>query len=183
MWPPHLRSRLPSAMRLIRSSSMIPPCSSWMPLRPMRSTFCGTSPGLEAARWNIRSSPSPMARGACTRFASLRAMRTTVPTRSGPPPGHDPPGGGGGRAFTPDGDGINDGFVPIFNLPWVDNYEFLIFDRWGERLFTSTTPGEVWDGNYHGVAVESEVYVWELKYRDMLSRDFGKAKGHVTVLR
>ncbi|MBK9762644.1 MAG: gliding motility-associated C-terminal domain-containing protein [Flavobacteriales bacterium] len=48
------------------------------------------------------------------------------------------------NAFTPDGDGINDGFVPIFNLPWVDKYEFLIFDRWGERLFTSTTPGEVW---------------------------------------
>ncbi|MBP6697946.1 MAG: gliding motility-associated C-terminal domain-containing protein [Flavobacteriales bacterium] len=87
------------------------------------------------------------------------------------------------NAFTPDGDGINDGFVPIFNLPWVDNYEFLIFDRWGERIFTSTTPGETWDGNYHGVAVESEVYVWELKYRDMLSRDYGKARGHVTVLR
>jgi gliding motility-associated-like protein len=87
------------------------------------------------------------------------------------------------NAFTPNGDGINDDFVPVFNVPWVGDYEFLIFDRWGERIFESEVPGETWDGNMKGQLVESEVYVWKLHCRDLLSNKRIDHIGHVTVVR
>jgi gliding motility-associated-like protein len=87
------------------------------------------------------------------------------------------------NTFTPDNDGINDDFVPIFNVPWVEDYEFLIFDRWGERIFESFTPGEAWDGSMRGDLVETEVYVWKLYCRDQLTNERISRIGHVTVLK
>jgi gliding motility-associated-like protein len=87
------------------------------------------------------------------------------------------------NTFTPDNDGINDAFVPIFNVPWVEDYEFLIFDRWGERIFESFTPGEAWDGSMRGELVETEVYVWKLYCRDQLTNERISRVGHVTVLK
>jgi len=87
------------------------------------------------------------------------------------------------NAFTPNGDGFNDGFAPVFNLPWVVDYEFMIFDRWGELLHSSVTVGEEWDAWYGSEMVETEVYVWKLKCRDQLSGKWIEAIGHVTVLK
>ncbi|MEZ4756400.1 MAG: PKD domain-containing protein [Flavobacteriales bacterium] len=86
------------------------------------------------------------------------------------------------NAFTPNGDGFNEGFRPVFNLPFVVDYEFMIFDRWGERIFTSQTLDEAWDGTYGGGVVETEVYVWKLTCRDQLSGELIERIGHVTVL-
>jgi gliding motility-associated-like protein len=86
------------------------------------------------------------------------------------------------NAFTPNGDGFNEGFKPVFNLPHVVDYEFMIFDRWGERIFNSRSLDEAWDGSYGGALVESEVYVWKLTCRDQLSGDLIERMGHVTVL-
>ncbi|MEO8589149.1 MAG: T9SS type B sorting domain-containing protein, partial [Flavobacteriales bacterium] len=87
------------------------------------------------------------------------------------------------NAFTPNGDGYNDGFAPVFNLPWVVDYEFLIFDRWGELLNKSVTVGEQWDGWYGDLLSKTEVYVWKLKCRDQLSGKWLEAVGHVTLLK
>jgi gliding motility-associated-like protein len=87
------------------------------------------------------------------------------------------------NAFTPNGDGFNEGFRPVFNLPFVVDYEFMIFDRWGERIFTSQTLDEAWDGTYGGDVVETEVYVWKLTCRDQLSGELIERVGHVTVLK
>ena len=88
------------------------------------------------------------------------------------------------NAFTPDGDGTNDLFVPVFNtLVAVEDYEFLVFDRWGELLFESFRPGEGWSGIYQGSLVEQEVYVWKLTYKDGRSGGAKQVFGHVTVVR
>jgi gliding motility-associated-like protein len=86
------------------------------------------------------------------------------------------------NAFTPNGDGFNEGFKPVFNLPYVVDYEFMIFNRWGERIFNSRSLDEAWDGSYGGTLVESEVYVWKLKCRDQLSGELIERLGHVTIL-
>ncbi len=87
------------------------------------------------------------------------------------------------NAFTPDGDGLNDLFIPVFSHTDVMDYEFLIFDRWGEQVFQSVDLGEGWDGTLSGKLVKTEVFVWILRYRAPDSGDRVERRGHVTVLR
>lgn len=53
------------------------------------------------------------------------------------------------NAFTPNGDGLNDCFLPRFYMKRAYNISRLqIFDRWGESIYNSTGNGTKWDGNY-----------------------------------
>ena len=88
------------------------------------------------------------------------------------------------NAFSPNGDDINDGFAPIINVPAIaDEYEFMIFDRWGLRIFTSETIGEQWDGGINGEIVQQDVYVWKMHCRDTITREEYDLVGHVTVVK
>ena len=87
------------------------------------------------------------------------------------------------NAFSPNGDGINDDFLPIFNLPWVVDYKFMVFNRWGEQIFGTDLPGKPWNGDYSDVTSQTEVYVWKLICRDQLSGDLIERIGHVTLLK
>jgi gliding motility-associated-like protein len=50
------------------------------------------------------------------------------------------------NAFTPDGDGLNDYFLPEGEFIGITEYEMYIFNRWGEALFTTTDLVKGWDG-------------------------------------
>ena len=52
------------------------------------------------------------------------------------------------NAFTPNNDGINDAFQVVISD--VTQYELDIFNRWGELVFHSEDPDEVWIGNVNG---------------------------------
>jgi len=73
------------------------------------------------------------------------------------------------KAFTPNSDGVNDGFRPIVSGHDPKSYEFTIFNRWGELLFSSTKNDEEWDGIVNGRVVQQDMYVWHLKVRPSLS--------------
>ncbi|MCZ2357270.1 MAG: gliding motility-associated C-terminal domain-containing protein [Bacteroidia bacterium] len=51
------------------------------------------------------------------------------------------------NVFTPNGDGINDVFYVSYE--GKESFEMLIFDRWGNRMYTTTTSGKAggWYGN------------------------------------
>ncbi len=88
------------------------------------------------------------------------------------------------NAFTPNGDDDNDMFLPSISGP-LDQYRLDIFDRWGERIHTSTDRYAGWDGSYNGVVSQDGVYVWTLNYR-VLGPEGVKSErliGHVTLLR
>ena len=88
------------------------------------------------------------------------------------------------NAFTPNSDGTNDVFVPVLSDPVVPgSYRFLIFNRWGEQIFESEEPAIGWEGVFKNEPVESEVYVWKLKFKEQRSNKFVERTGHVTVLR
>jgi gliding motility-associated-like protein len=87
------------------------------------------------------------------------------------------------NAFTPNGDGLNDFFHPKgFGIV---QYELNIFDRWGEKVFSTKEFAEGWDGKYQGRGgdvVEEGTYTWMINCTSV----FGKAhelKGHVTLIR
>lgn len=92
------------------------------------------------------------------------------------------------NAFSPNGDGMNDLFLPYgknLKCDACNNYEFLIFDRWGEVIFKSTTVGEGWNGKRANTMRDAEidVYVWKLYYTNYFTGETGNKTGHVTLLR
>lgn len=50
------------------------------------------------------------------------------------------------NAFTPDGDGVNDGFKPSILGHVPGSYKMEIYDRWGKRIFETDNENESWDG-------------------------------------
>lgn len=87
------------------------------------------------------------------------------------------------NAFTPDGDGINDVFLPVINGVDPDSYEFMIFNRWGELIFETDVINRAWDGTYKGKPSQQDVYVWKIKARDQLRGEQKVYYGHVSLLR
>ncbi|NNE55717.1 MAG: gliding motility-associated C-terminal domain-containing protein, partial [Flavobacteriales bacterium] len=88
------------------------------------------------------------------------------------------------NAFSPNGDGDNDLFRPISSI--YDHYQFEIFSRWGELLFSSKSVEEGWDGKVSGLRAESGVYVWRITYQDTESEARPSEKhiqGTVNLLR
>jgi gliding motility-associated-like protein len=82
------------------------------------------------------------------------------------------------NAFTPNDDGINDSFG--VKGEGIQNYKMLIYDRWGQVIYSSSNPAEHWDGKYNNEPVENGVYVYEV-----FAKGFGKhpKTGSVTLLR
>ena len=63
-------------------------------------------------------------------------------------------------AFTPNGDKINDFFMPVTR--GIKAYHFYVFDRWDELMFESTDPTQGWNGIHKGKECKQDVYVWKL---------------------
>ncbi len=72
------------------------------------------------------------------------------------------------NAFTPTGNDLNETFGPIFFNCEFDTFEFSVYDRWGGRVFSTTSPDQAWDGRAYGGTniAKSDVYVWQLKYKE-----------------
>ena len=83
-------------------------------------------------------------------------------------------------SFTPNGDGLNDEFIPV--LPdSIENYELMIFNRWGEIIFSTEDKEEGWDGNHNGVPVPNDIFIWKIRYSSII--DTKSIIGHVQVLK
>lgn len=65
-------------------------------------------------------------------------------------------------AFTPNGDGLNDCYGLKY-WGFIEELDFSIYNRWGERVFHSTNPAECWDGYYKGIKQSSGVFVYMIK--------------------
>ncbi len=89
------------------------------------------------------------------------------------------------NAFTPNDDGVNDGFRPLFNPDMtVLNYEFQVFDRWGNRIFKSLNHLENWDGYFKEKKMNPGVYIWTLDVNYFIcdKPNTVTTKGNVTIL-
>lgn len=87
------------------------------------------------------------------------------------------------NTFTPDGFGINDLFIPGVHGVNVNDYELLIFNRWGELIFQSPSYEAGWDGTHKGIKVKQDVYVWKLKVKNYLNEEKKEYIGNVNLLR
>jgi gliding motility-associated-like protein len=84
-------------------------------------------------------------------------------------------------AFTPDDDNVNDGFGAKGG--GIVKFELLIFDRWGNLVFSADDISKTWDGktNSRTGVVLQDVYVWRVTLTDIFKKEH-KYIGTVTVL-
>lgn len=65
-------------------------------------------------------------------------------------------------AFTPNNDGLNDIIRPLLGSQYTLN-EFSLFNRWGQKIFSTSQPGEGWDGKLNDRLQDTGVYAWIIK--------------------
>ncbi len=62
------------------------------------------------------------------------------------------------NAFTPNGDGVNDVFKPAFRS--LKSFELTIFNRWGRKVFSTSSPTDGWDGTINGRDAAAGTYYY-----------------------
>ncbi|HTI10317.1 MAG TPA: gliding motility-associated C-terminal domain-containing protein [Puia sp.] len=84
-------------------------------------------------------------------------------------------------AFTPNADGKNDFFRPKF-AGATTYYRFIIYNRWGRKVFESGDPSQGWDGTIDGKPQPTGTYVWVCTYT-LFRRPEEMQKGTVMLVR
>ncbi len=88
------------------------------------------------------------------------------------------------NAFSPDGDGLNDVFLPVISGSEIFKYELTIYDRLGNLIFETEDVNQGWDGTYKdGKPVPTtKVFIWVITIED----EYGNKQrrpGNVTLRR
>lgn len=85
------------------------------------------------------------------------------------------------NAFTPNGDNLNDVFG-ISNEFIIDELErFDIYDRWGEKVFSTVNKNVKWDATFKGKEVNPAMFLYVIGYT-CKDEDYVKS-GNISVLR
>jgi gliding motility-associated-like protein len=82
--------------------------------------------------------------------------------------------------FSPNADGEND--VLYVRGSGVETLLFIVYDRWGEKVFESSSLDNGWDGTYRGRAMDAAVFVYYIKAR-FINGEEQTLKGNVTLIR
>lgn len=85
------------------------------------------------------------------------------------------------NTFTPDGDEFNNGFRVYGGN--ISSFELLIYNRWGELLYTITSFDDYWDGTYKGTMCQDGTYTWKIRYYRFDTDEVFERTGHVNLLR
>jgi gliding motility-associated-like protein len=87
------------------------------------------------------------------------------------------------NAFTPNNDLKNDLFLPVFSDPtYVVSYSMMIFDRWGNLIFSTEDPLLGWDGRTKNTRAEVDTYVFRISVKGTDNIPH-KYVGHVNLIR
>lgn len=89
------------------------------------------------------------------------------------------------NAFTPNSDGLNDGFIP--KAVGLVTFDMWIFDRWGQLLYHCNSLNLPWDGKVHigptsGQECPEDTYVWLVEFTDIF-RNSHREVGRVTLIK
>jgi len=89
------------------------------------------------------------------------------------------------NAFTPDGDGLNDVFLPVALDVTPGQYRFEVYDRWGQLVFGTNEIGLGWNGRHAngGEILPQGVYVWRMETLAKFTSDRRSFTGTVTLIK
>lgn len=80
------------------------------------------------------------------------------------------------NAFTPNGDGLNDEFS--FTIDRYADFQMEIYDRWGNQIFRTDTPGIFWDGKSY----PEGTYLWTITGTSLTGNTFSQ-RGSIHLIR
>lgn len=86
-------------------------------------------------------------------------------------------------AFTPNNDGTNDVFEIFGNKKLWKELSMTIFNRWGEKVFESSDSKFAWDGTFHGVLQNPQIYVYQLRITFIDGYAMPLQKGSISLIR
>jgi gliding motility-associated-like protein len=84
------------------------------------------------------------------------------------------------NTFTPNGDGVNDSFIP--KGKYFTNFKLTVFNKWGEVIFVTDDALAGWDGTYKNEPVSLDTYSYYVQAESNGGDKIAK-RGVVTVLR
>ncbi|MEC8407047.1 MAG: gliding motility-associated C-terminal domain-containing protein, partial [Bacteroidota bacterium] len=87
------------------------------------------------------------------------------------------------NSFTPNDDGLNDRFFPVGDKIDPNEYDFQVYNRWGEVIFETKNPSDYWDGKLNGTFVSNGTYLWKVIAKNMNNGKFIEKKGFVIMSR
>jgi gliding motility-associated-like protein len=73
------------------------------------------------------------------------------------------------NSFTPNGDGMNDTFGASGEA--IKSFSMQIFNRWGDKIFESTSISKQWDGTYKGTKVPEGTYVYKVSASSLTNKN------------
>ncbi len=83
------------------------------------------------------------------------------------------------NAFSPNGDGLND-YYRIKSACAFESYDLIIYNRWGQVLFSGKQPEQAWDGRFNGEFCPSGIYIYRLRYK-LPFKDFEERSGSLYI--
>jgi gliding motility-associated-like protein len=83
-------------------------------------------------------------------------------------------------AFSPNGDGQDEVFLVYGNC--ITSLSMQIFDRWGNKVFETTSQANGWDGSYNGSMMNTGTYIYQASYT-LNTGETDKVKGNLILMR
>ncbi len=87
------------------------------------------------------------------------------------------------NAFSPNEDGRNDRFKPIFNQVKFEKYEMKIFNRLGQMVYQTSDTQKGWDGTFNNTKCDIGTYYYLIKTKCFESDVKEILSGDITLLR
>jgi gliding motility-associated-like protein len=85
--------------------------------------------------------------------------------------------------FTPNDDNVNNDFAII--PAYITDFDFKVFNRWGELVFNSKNPEIKWDGKFKGKIYGNQLYPYTINYRSKYFPERGQlqTRGSILILK
>ena len=84
------------------------------------------------------------------------------------------------NAFTPNNDGNND--ILKVRGRWISKLQFVVYNRWGQEMFTTTDLNNGWNGVFKGNEVAPDVYNYFLQVTCLDNKIFTK-RGNTSLIK
>jgi gliding motility-associated-like protein len=82
--------------------------------------------------------------------------------------------------FSPNGDGENDKL--FVQGKGIEQLTFVIYDRWGEKIFETNDLTNGWNGLFKGKAMNEAVFVYYVK-ASLINNETIESQGNISLVR
>jgi gliding motility-associated-like protein len=83
--------------------------------------------------------------------------------------------------FSPNNDGVNDELY-VRGAESTNTFLFMIYNRWGDKVFESTDPNQGWDGTYNGRSLNNAVFAY-LVSATFIDKNEASISGTITLVK